>query len=125
VDSSILRLDAGPVDYVIIGLYFVVVLGIGYLARRQVSTSLDFLLSGRPARSPWDIRAVIGGLIGTYGLVLLVVGLFGTTDDDLAKADGTNLNLWTEAGLLVAAALMGVWVLRRPLRVPEPTADSG
>ena len=42
-----LRLDAGPVDYALLAVYFVFVLGIGYLARRQVSTSLDFFLSGR------------------------------------------------------------------------------
>src|SRR5882757_3428660 len=42
-----LRLDAGPVDYVLLGFYFVLVLGIGALARRSVSTSLDFFLSGR------------------------------------------------------------------------------
>jgi SSS family solute:Na+ symporter len=40
-------IDAGPVDYLIIFLYFAVVLGIGVLARRQVSDSLDFFLSGR------------------------------------------------------------------------------
>ena len=36
-----------PVDYLMIFLYFGVVLGIGLLARRQVSDSLDFFLSGR------------------------------------------------------------------------------
>ena len=41
------RLDANAVDYFIVGIYFVVVVGIGLLARRQVSTSLDFFLSGR------------------------------------------------------------------------------
>ena len=40
-------IDAGPVDYLIIFLYFAVVLGIGLMARRQVSDSLDFFLSGR------------------------------------------------------------------------------
>ena len=40
-------IDATPVDYLIIVLYFVFVLGIGLLARRQVSDSLDFFLSGR------------------------------------------------------------------------------
>lgn len=47
MDSSVLRLDAGPVDYVLIALYFVFVLGIGLLARRQVSSSIDFFMSGR------------------------------------------------------------------------------
>ncbi|MFJ1760937.1 sodium:solute symporter family protein [Amycolatopsis sp. NPDC088138] len=42
-----LRLDANAIDYVELAFYFVLVLGIGYLARRQVSSSLDFFLSGR------------------------------------------------------------------------------
>ena len=45
--SSALRLDAGAVDYALIALYFVFVLGIGLLARRQVSSSIDFFMSGR------------------------------------------------------------------------------
>jgi SSS family solute:Na+ symporter len=45
--DSILRLDATAIDYIIIALYFVFVLGIGYLAKRAVSNSLDFFLSGR------------------------------------------------------------------------------
>jgi SSS family solute:Na+ symporter len=42
-----LRLNASPIDYIELAFYFVLVLGIGYLARKQVSSSLDFLLSGR------------------------------------------------------------------------------
>ena len=42
-----MRLDAGPVDYLLLAIYFVMVLGIGFLARRSVSSSLDFFLSGR------------------------------------------------------------------------------
>ncbi|GAA3574424.1 sodium:solute symporter family protein [Amycolatopsis ultiminotia] len=42
-----LRLNASPIDYIELAFYFLLVLGIGYLARRQVSSSLDFLLSGR------------------------------------------------------------------------------
>ncbi|RJO80036.1 Na+/galactose cotransporter [Nocardia panacis] len=45
--ASTLRLDAGPVDYALVALYFVFVLGIGLLARRGVSSSIDFFLSGR------------------------------------------------------------------------------
>lgn len=40
-------INANPVDYVIIALYFVFVLGIGVMARRSVSDSIDFFLSGR------------------------------------------------------------------------------
>lgn len=45
--DSILRLNTGVMDYVLIAIYFVFVLGIGYLARSQVATSIDFFLSGR------------------------------------------------------------------------------
>jgi len=38
-------MDAG--DYAALGFYFVLVLGIGFAARRSVSSSLDFFLSGR------------------------------------------------------------------------------
>src|SRR5215213_6633371 len=40
-------IDATFVDYAILFLYFLVVLGIGFVARSQVSDSLDFFLSGR------------------------------------------------------------------------------
>jgi solute:Na+ symporter, SSS family len=42
-----LRLDVSALDYSIIAIYFVVVLGIGFAARRLVKTDLDFFLSGR------------------------------------------------------------------------------
>jgi solute:Na+ symporter, SSS family len=45
--DSVLRLHVGFLDYLLIAIYFVFVLGIGYLARSQISTSLDFFLSGR------------------------------------------------------------------------------
>ena len=47
MDSSALRLDATWVDYGLIAIYFVFVLGIGWAARRRVSSSIDFFLSGR------------------------------------------------------------------------------
>ncbi|WNV74525.1 sodium:solute symporter family protein [Geodermatophilus sp. DSM 44513] len=42
-----LRLDASFVDYLLVAAYFAVVLLIGVAARRRVSDSLDFFLSGR------------------------------------------------------------------------------
>ncbi|WP_448609731.1 sodium:solute symporter family protein [Geodermatophilus sp. URMC 60] len=42
-----LRLDASFVDYLLVIVYFAVVLMIGLAARRRVSDSLDFFLSGR------------------------------------------------------------------------------
>ncbi|MEV4451170.1 sodium:solute symporter family protein [Streptomyces mirabilis] len=42
-----LRLPTNGLDYTILGIYFVVVLGIGFAAKASVKTSLDFFLSGR------------------------------------------------------------------------------
>jgi SSS family solute:Na+ symporter len=42
-----LRLDANFVDYTLVAAYFAVVMLIGFAARRRVSDSLDFFLSGR------------------------------------------------------------------------------
>ncbi|MFE6840908.1 Na+/galactose cotransporter, partial [Streptomyces sp. NPDC057705] len=42
-----LRLPTNGLDYAILAIYFVVVLGIGFAARASVKTSLDFFLSGR------------------------------------------------------------------------------
>ena len=42
-----LRIHPSTVDYVILAIYFVVVLGIGFVARLSIKTDLDFFLSGR------------------------------------------------------------------------------
>jgi SSS family solute:Na+ symporter len=47
VRASDTLIDASAVDYVILVIYFGFVLGIGLLARRSVSDSIDFFLSGR------------------------------------------------------------------------------
>jgi SSS family solute:Na+ symporter len=41
------RLDTNALDFAILGIYFVVVLGIGFIAKRYIKTSLDYFLSGR------------------------------------------------------------------------------
>ncbi len=41
------RLDTNFVDYLIVGTYFIVVLGVGFIAKRYIKTSLDYFLSGR------------------------------------------------------------------------------
>ncbi|MFI5936594.1 sodium:solute symporter family protein [Actinoplanes sp. NPDC051494] len=42
-----LRLDLDVFDYLILVIYFATVLGVGFAARRAISTSSDFFLSGR------------------------------------------------------------------------------
>jgi Na+/proline symporter len=42
-----LRLHPSALDYSILAIYFVAVLGIGFIARLSIKTDIDFFLSGR------------------------------------------------------------------------------
>ena len=61
-----------------------------------------------------DIRRILGGLLGVYGVILLVAGIVGS-DADKNKAAGLNINLWVGIALIVASALFWFWALTRPL----------
>ena len=71
------------------------------------------------AANRFDIRRIIGGLFLVYGLILVVVGIFGS-DEVKNKAAGINVNLWTGLGMLVFGALMITWALTRPTAPEAP-----
>lgn len=64
----------------------------------------------------FDLRYVIGALLGVYGIVLVIRGLLDGPEQ-LARAAGLSINLWTGVGLLVVAAIFLVWGLTRPLGI--------
>ncbi|MRK02414.1 hypothetical protein GEV27_12880 [Aeromicrobium sp. S22] len=73
----------------------------------------------------FDIRFVIAGLLGAYGVILVLLGIFNATDEELARGDGLNINLWGGLGMLVVAIAFAVWARLRPVVVPEdPATDS-
>src|SRR5215210_4576219 len=47
VAAADIKLDTNAADYLILAIYFVAVLGIGFAAKRYIKTSLDYFLSGR------------------------------------------------------------------------------
>lgn len=65
----------------------------------------------------YDIRNIIGGLIGVYGIILVIMGLFG--DQELDKTGGVNANLWAGLVMLVIGVAFVAWALLRPVKVPE------
>ena len=71
-----------------------------------------------------DIRNIIGGLIGLYGVILTVMGIFG--DKELDKTGGVNANLWAGLAMLVVGAVFLGWARLRPVVVPEhdPAKDT-
>lgn len=76
------------------------------------------------ATSLLDIRKIIGGLLGVYGLLLLGAGLFAS-EADKEKAAGVNINLWVSFALLLAAALFMLWGFTRPLVDELEDEDEG
>src|SRR6476619_7294003 len=68
--------------------------------------------------SLFDIRNIIGALLGIYGVVLVIMS-FATSDRQLAKASGVNANLWVGIGLLLFAIFFIVWAVLRPIVVDE------
>jgi hypothetical protein len=73
----------------------------------------------------FDIRTFIALLIGVYGVVLVVTGLVGTSEEELARAGGVNVNLWAGLGMLVFAACFTAWARLRPVVVPDHQEDGG
>ncbi len=66
----------------------------------------------------FDIRSIIGLLLGIYG-VILVIAAFFTPDEQINRSDGLNLNLWAGIGMAVVGAAFILWVRLRPIVVPE------
>ncbi len=78
----------------------------------------------KKAAGAFDVRNIIGGLIGLYGLVLLVLGLIGPSEDDLTKTGGFNANLWVGLGMLAAGVGFILWSRVRPIVVaPQETGQ--
>ena len=79
--------------------------------------------SPRRTAGAFDIRNIIGTLLGIYGVVLLLAGLF--MDPEVGKTGGVNANLWTGLALAVAAVVFLAWARLRPIAVPEHVEPVG
>jgi hypothetical protein len=64
-----------------------------------------------------DIRNIIGGLLGVYGVILVLMGLFG--DKELDKTGDVNANLWAGLALVAGSAVFIIWAWLRPIVVPD------
>lgn len=79
--------------------------------------------SGKHTAGAFDIRNIIGALIGLYGVVLTVMGLFA--DPETGKTGGVNANLWAGIGMLVVGVVFLAWARLKPIVVPEHVAPEG
>ncbi|WP_433683263.1 hypothetical protein [Nocardia sp. CA-119907] len=69
----------------------------------------------------FDIRTIVGALLGSYAVILIVTGLVHNTAAEQAKTGGVNVNVWAGVGMGAVALAFLVWVLLRPVSVPAET----
>jgi hypothetical protein len=71
----------------------------------------------------FDIRAIIGGLIGFYGVVLVIMGLVANGAGEQRKTGDVNANLW--AGIVMVLFGLGfyAWTRLRPIVVDPKDVD--
>jgi hypothetical protein len=72
------------------------------------------------AAGAFDVRNVIAGLIGFYGVVLVVVGVVDRSGEALEKTDGFNANLWVGVCMIAFALGFLLWSRLRPIVVEAP-----
>ncbi|MGQ4485753.1 hypothetical protein ACN6LM_001700 [Streptomyces sp. SAS_281] len=70
----------------------------------------------------FDIRRIIGGLFVVYGIIVTIAGI-SPSDEDLKKAQGVHINLWTGLAMLVLGLFFLVWMKLRPAQAPEPAPE--
>jgi hypothetical protein len=76
-------------------------------------------MSEEHAAGAFDVRNVIAGLIGLYGIVLVVMGLVADGDAARSKTGGVNADLWAGIVMVVVAVAFAVWSWLRPVVVDE------
>ena len=92
-----------------IALVLVLILNVAFwrslaMTEKTVETTTP---SPKKTAGAFDIRNIIGSLLGIYGVILVLAGLFGDTAS--VKTGGINANLWTGLGLAVASVVFLVW----------------
>jgi hypothetical protein len=74
-----------------------------------------------------DVRNIIGALLTLYGVILLLMGLFGSTEpaspDAPSGGGDVNANLWAGLALLAVGLAFIAWWRLRPIVVPEDPAE--
>ena len=79
----------------------------------------DSATTDRHSAGALDIRNIIGGLLGVYGVILVLMGIFDYGDAEADKTGDVNANLWAGLALVVMAAVFLTWARLRPIVVPD------
>ncbi len=76
------------------------------------------------AAGAFDIRNIIAALIGAYGIILVLMGIFANGPDEQRRTGDVNANLWAGLVMLVFAIAFAVWSRVRPVVVDPKEIDT-
>ena len=62
---------------------------------------------------------MIGGLFTLYGVLLIIYSFF-TSDAEIQRAAGIDINLWLGIGMLILGVLFLIWARVNPQVKAEP-----
>ncbi|MCT1409585.1 cell wall anchor protein [Corynebacterium accolens] len=77
-------------------------------------------MSDKKHAGAFDLRNVIGALLGLYGIILIACYFFldpGVNQDTAMPKEAAN-NLWAGLAMLAVAALFVLWARLKPIRIP-------
>ncbi|GGF37645.1 hypothetical protein GCM10011519_09010 [Marmoricola endophyticus] len=73
----------------------------------------------RHTAGAFDVRTFIAALMGIFGVILVLAGIFGSDTTTTGTKTPGNANLWVGIALVVFAVLMQGWAMLRPTIVDE------
>jgi hypothetical protein len=88
------------------------------------STSADTGTGEKKRAGIFDIRIFIGALLGIYGVIITLTGIFATGKTQLAKTDQFNINVVAGILMIATCAFFIMWARLRPVVVPKHHDDS-
>ncbi len=75
----------------------------------------------------FDVRNIIGALLTIYGVILLIVGVFGSSDpaspDAPSGGGDINANLWAGGAMLVVGLGFIAWWRLKPIVVRKDDSE--
>ena len=77
-------------------------------------------MSDKKHAGAFDLRNVIGALLGLYGIILIACYFFldpGVNPDTAMPKEAAN-NMWAGLAMLAVAALFVLWARLKPIRIP-------
>ena len=82
--------------------------------RTESTAASEGAASVAQAANLFDLRRIIGGVFGVWGVLLIILGITDS-DAEIAKAADVNINLWAGLGMLAISAFFLIWAFTRPL----------